>query len=166
MRISILLYCFCGKCQIGDEKAPPMDAGGAGMIVRLLHQRQDCLRALFLDECRSGVSLTLRETPQLIEKVHQSVVFSADERVYRDNSPQAGNCFRTGCCLRRFGDYLPSGFISMSLSSIAASRATTSSIMVCSAFICFSLLMPPRIGSPTMLPLRSTTTVVGNAVML
>ena len=53
-----------------------------GMIVRLLHQRQNCLRALFLDECRSGVSLTLRETPQLIEKVHQSVVFSADERVY------------------------------------------------------------------------------------
>ena len=156
-----------------------------GMIVRILHQRQNCLRALFLgqhrtnevvgwrmdfssalDECRSGVSLTLRETPQLIEKVHQSVVFSADERVYRDNSPQAGNCFRTGCCLRRFGDYLPSGFISMSLSSIAASRASTSSIMVCSAFICFSLLMPPRIGSPTMLPLRSTTTVVGNAVML
>ena len=53
-----------------------------GMIVRILHQRQNCLRALFLDECRSGVSLTLRETPQLIEKVHQSVVFSADERVY------------------------------------------------------------------------------------
>lgn len=141
-----------------------------GMIVRILHQRQDCLRALFLDECRSSVSLTLRETPQLIEKVHQSVVFSADERVYTigrgDNSPQAGNCFCAGCCLRRFGDYLPSGFISMSLSSIAASRASTSSIMVCSAFICFSLLMPPRIGSPTMLPLRSTTTVVGNAVML
>lgn len=136
-----------------------------GMIVRILHPRRDCLRALFLDECRSGVSLTLRETPQLIEKVHQSVVFSADERVYRDNSPQSGNCFRTGCCLRRFGDYLPSGFISMSLSSIAASRASTSSIMVCSAFICFSLLMPPR-SLPTMLPLRSTTTVVGNAVML
>ena len=127
------------------------------MIVRLLHQRQDCLRALFLDECRSGVSLTLRETPQLIEKVHQSAVFSADERVYRISSRH---------CLRRFGDYLPSGFTSMSLSSIAASRASTSSIMVCSAFICFSLLMPPRIGSPTMLPLRSTTTVVGNAVML
>ena len=53
-----------------------------GRIVRIVHQRQDCLRALFLDECRSGVSLTLRETPQLIEKVHQSVVFSADERVY------------------------------------------------------------------------------------
>ena len=53
-----------------------------GMIVRLLHPRRDCLRVLFLDECRSGVSLTLRETPQLIEKVHQSVVFSADERVY------------------------------------------------------------------------------------
>ncbi len=52
-----------------------------GRIVRILHQRQDCLRALFLDECQSGVSLTLRETPQLIEKVHQSVVFSADERV-------------------------------------------------------------------------------------
>lgn len=141
-----------------------------GRIVRILHQRQNCLWALFLDECRSGVSLTLRETPQLIEKVHQSVVFSADERVYTigrgDNSPQAGNCFCAGCCLCRFGDYLPSGFISMSLSSIAASRASTSSIMVCSAFICFSLLMPPRIGSPTMLPLRSTTTVVGNAVML
>ena len=35
-----------------------------GMIVRLLHPRRDCLRVLFLDECRSGVSLTLRETPQ------------------------------------------------------------------------------------------------------
>lgn len=163
MRISILLYCFCGKCQMGDAADGCWRRGG--MIVRLLHQRRDCLRALFLDECRSGVSLTLRETPQLIEKVHQSVVFSADERVYRDNSPQSGNCFRTGCCLRRFGDYLPSGFISMSLSSIAASRASTSSIMVCSAFICFSLLMPPR-SLPTMLPLRSTTTVVGNAVML
>ena len=43
-------------------------------------------------------------------------------------------------CLRRFGDYLPSGFISMSLSSIAASRASTSSIMVCSAFICFTCI--------------------------
>lgn len=166
MRISILLYCFCGKCQIGDEKAPPMDAGGAGDDCATPASAAGLSAALFLDECRSGVSLTLRETPQLIEKFHQSVVFSADERVYRDNSPQAGNCFRTGCCLRRFGDYLPSGFISMSLSSIAASRASTSSIMVCSAFICFSLLMPPRIGSPTMLPLRSTTTVVGNAVML
>ena len=137
-----------------------------GMIVRILHQRQNCLRALFLDECRSGVTLTLIENPQRIEKINNNFVFYAEERVYRDNSPQAGNCFRTGCCLRRFGDYLPSGFISMSLSSIAASRASTSSIMVCSAFICFSLLMPPRIGSPTMLPLRSTTTVVGNAVML
>ena len=136
------------------------------MIVRLLHQRQDCLRALFLDECRSGVSLTLRETPQLIEKVHQSVVFSADERVYRDNSPQAGNCFRTGCCLRRFGDYLPSGSTSMFLSCIAAFRASASSIRACSFVICLSLLMPPRIGSPTMLPLQSTTMVVGNAVML
>lgn len=133
-----------------------------GMIVRLLHPRRDCLRVLFLDECRSGVSLTLRETPQLIEKVHQSAVFSADERVYRDNSPQAGNCFRTGCCLRRFGDYLPSGSTSM----FFAFRASASSIRACSFVICLSLLMPPRIGSPTMLPLQSTTMVVGNAVML
>lgn len=141
-----------------------------GRIVRIVHQRQNCLRALFLDECRSGVSLTLRETPQLIEKVHQSVVFSADERVYTifrgDNSPQAGNCFRTGCCLRRFGDYLPSGSTSMFLSCIAAFRASASSIRACSFVICLSLLMPPRIGSPTMLPLQSTTMVVGNAVML
>ena len=50
-----------------------------GMIVRILHQRQNCLRALFLDECRSGVSLTLRETPQLIEK-HK--VFIAESPLY------------------------------------------------------------------------------------
>lgn len=124
-----------------------------GRIVRILHQRQDYLRALFLDECRSGVSLTLRETPQLIEKVHQSVVFSADERVYRIVHRH---------CLRRFGDYLPSGSTSM----FFAFRASASSIRACSFVICLSLLMPPRIGSPTMLPLQSTTMVVGNAVML
>lgn len=92
------------------------------------------------------------------------VQFSFHKNVWE--SEQTGKYLRTGCCLRRFVDYMPSGFIIMSLSSVAMSLASTSSIMTCSAFIWASLLIPPRIGSPTIRPLRSTTTVVGNAVML